>query len=184
MIGILNHACKVVRPGRSFLRRMLDPLKCPHVKQTGLRPTRHIRLNRGFHSDLLWWRLFADQWNGVAIAMPHDPQARMVTSDASGSWGCAAWSDQAWFQLHVRWDDRAAHLGIAVTGPNSHHSSGLGQSLVGSRSLLSLRQPGGGRSPQLKGKLRCAYDAHAAMSLLYRSLFSPTVVSCVYLYGC
>ena len=32
--------------------------------------------------------------------------------DASGSWGCAAWSDQAWLQL--RWDDRSAHLGIAV----------------------------------------------------------------------
>ena len=26
LIGILNHACKVVRPGRSFIRRMLDLL--------------------------------------------------------------------------------------------------------------------------------------------------------------
>ena len=27
LIGILNHACKVIRPGRSFLRRMIDLLR-------------------------------------------------------------------------------------------------------------------------------------------------------------
>ena len=54
LIGVLNHACKVVRCGRTFLRRMLDLLKgvpmhplCPHP----------IRLNRSFRSDLAWWRL-------------------------------------------------------------------------------------------------------------------------------
>ena len=26
LIGILNHACKVIRPGRSFLRKMIDLL--------------------------------------------------------------------------------------------------------------------------------------------------------------
>ena len=36
----------------------------------------------------------------------------MVTSDASGSWGCAAWSDTMWLQL--KWDDRAAQFSIMV----------------------------------------------------------------------
>ena len=27
LIGTLNHACKVIRPGQSFLRRMIDLLK-------------------------------------------------------------------------------------------------------------------------------------------------------------
>ena len=113
LIGLLNHACKVIRPGRSFLRRMLNLLKSPHVRHTGRRPTRHIRLNREFRSDLLWWRTFAEQWNGVAIAAPRDPQGvQIVTSDASGTWGCAAWSGQAWLQL--RWDERSQHLNIAV----------------------------------------------------------------------
>ena len=30
LIGVLNHACKVVRPGRSFLRRMIDLLHAVH----------------------------------------------------------------------------------------------------------------------------------------------------------
>ena len=47
LIGILNHACKVVCPGQSFLRCMLNLLKCPHVRHTGRCPTRHISLNSG-----------------------------------------------------------------------------------------------------------------------------------------
>ena len=34
-----------------------------------------------------------------------------VFSDASGSWGCAAWHGDAWFQ--VQWDVRASSLSIA-----------------------------------------------------------------------
>ena len=34
-----------------------------------------------------------------------------MTPDASGSWGCGAWHDKAWFQ--VQWDPRAENLSIA-----------------------------------------------------------------------
>eukprot|EP00731_Ephydatia_muelleri_P032743 Em0024g287a len=53
LIGYLNHACKVIRPGRSFLRRMIDLLHRTHNKY------HPIRLNRDFRSDLQWWRHFA-----------------------------------------------------------------------------------------------------------------------------
>ena len=113
MIGILNHACKVVRPGHSFLRRMIDLLRCPHARRTGRRPARHVCLNRGFRSDLLWWTAFVVQWNIVAIVAPHDScGAHVVISDTSGSWGCAAWSGREWFQLE--WDNQSHHFGIAV----------------------------------------------------------------------
>ena len=46
LIGTLNHACKVVRPGRSFVRKMIDLLK-QHKKAH-----HQIRLNREFRSDL------------------------------------------------------------------------------------------------------------------------------------
>ena len=39
LIGTLQHACKVVRPGRAFLRRMIDLLRSPQ------RPYHHTRLN-------------------------------------------------------------------------------------------------------------------------------------------
>ena len=54
LIGLLNHACKVVRSGRSFLRRMIDLLHAVQPSQP------FIRLNAGFRSDLAWWNTFID----------------------------------------------------------------------------------------------------------------------------
>ena len=106
LIGLLNHACKVVRSGRSFLRRMIDLL---HVVQPS---QRWIRLNGGFRSDLTWWNTFVSEWNGVSFLHPptHLPHLE-ITSDASGTWGCGAWHHNAWFQL--RWDNRSQALSIA-----------------------------------------------------------------------
>ena len=88
LIGLLNHACKVVRSGRSFLRRMLDLLHAIHHPPHSTTP---IRLNLGFRSDLAWWVLFVERWNGVSFLFPPKklPCKQLVT-DASGSWGCGA----------------------------------------------------------------------------------------------
>ena len=48
LIGHLNYACKVVRPGLSFLRRMIDG------SQARQRRITTIRLNVGFQSELAW----------------------------------------------------------------------------------------------------------------------------------
>ena len=50
LIGTLHHACKVVRSGRSFLRRMIDLLKGTKHRHP-CRP-HPIRLNKAFRSDL------------------------------------------------------------------------------------------------------------------------------------
>jgi hypothetical protein len=39
IIGSLSHACKVIKPGRSFLRRLID------LSKVAKRPNHHIRLN-------------------------------------------------------------------------------------------------------------------------------------------
>ena len=105
LIGLLQHACKVVRPGRSFLRRMIDLLRVPR------QPRHHVRLNLPFRADLQWWATFVSQWNGVAILPAALPPVREVTSDASGCWGCGAWSGDGWFQY--RWPESAAELHIS-----------------------------------------------------------------------
>ena len=46
LIGQLQHASAVVKPGRSFLRRMIVLAKSRHL------PSHPIRLNQGFRSDL------------------------------------------------------------------------------------------------------------------------------------
>ena len=52
IIGRLQHACCVIRPGRSFLRRMIELSR--RVKELHHK----VRLNAGFHSDLSWWGCF------------------------------------------------------------------------------------------------------------------------------
>ena len=111
LIGQLNHACKVIRPGRSFLRRMIDLI---HSRSSSpgsrLAP---IRLNQQFRADLAWWTTFAFQWNGTSFLPPppHLP-TWYVFSDASGSWGCGAWFDHHWFQL--QWSPLVADFQIAI----------------------------------------------------------------------
>ena len=109
LIGHLNHACKVIRPGRSFLRRMIDLLHGSHARR---RRAATIRLNLGFRSDLAWWREFITSWNRVAFLSPPEllPSTEMAT-DASGSWGCRTWHGQHWLQL--QWDVHARDLDIA-----------------------------------------------------------------------
>ena len=61
LIGSRHHACRVVVPGRTFLRRMIDLLCC-------FRHRDHpIRLNVDFHRDLQWCLSFFKEWNGVSF---------------------------------------------------------------------------------------------------------------------
>ena len=93
LIGVLQHAAKVVRPGRSFVRGMIDLLRGPR------RPHHYIRLNQQFRVDLCWWKSLAASWNGVAYFPPDESQLVEFASDASGAWGCGAGSQSQWWQF-------------------------------------------------------------------------------------
>ena len=60
-----------------------------------------LRLNRAFHSDLECWCQLLSLWNGVSILAPFHREAPdgLITSDASGRWGCGAFHELDWFQL-------------------------------------------------------------------------------------
>ena len=93
LTGKLQHASKVVRPGRTFMRRMFDLLKGISRKQ------QFIRLNTAFRSDLVWWYVFLEKWNGTSM-MPTElktPRYQLIT-DASGTFGCGAYSENRWLQ--------------------------------------------------------------------------------------
>lgn len=86
LIGHLAHAAKIVPPGRTFIRRMLD------VAHSKTQLHHWIYLNKAFHSDLLCWKLFLDNWHGVSCLQTHihsQPDFVLYT-DASGAWGCGA----------------------------------------------------------------------------------------------
>jgi len=109
LIGQLSHVCKAIPAGRAFLRRMID-LSCKPRKMG-----HWVRLNSEFHSDLLWWKTFIASWNGTtmmaALNLPTEPDA-VLWSDASGSWGCGAYSGVQWFQC--KWSDTWQPFAIAV----------------------------------------------------------------------
>ena len=96
LVGQLHHASAVVKPGHTFLRRLID------LSTTVTKLHHHIRLKNSARSDIQWWHSFLAIWNGISYLPPAEPHY-FIESDASGSWGGAAiWGCQ-WF--HFRWPD-------------------------------------------------------------------------------
>lgn len=95
LIGVLSHACKVVRPGRRFLRRLIN------VSAGTRNLNRCIRLNGECRSDIGWWLTFLPQWNGVSMLWDSQKESpdHQVWSDASGIWGCGAYWGSRWLQV-------------------------------------------------------------------------------------
>ena len=98
LVGLLNHACKVVHPGHSFLQRKIDLLTITGHSASS-KPFHHIRLNREFRVDLAWWRTFIIPWNGVGLLKGSVTTREFeFSSDTSGSWDCGACFGTSWFQ--------------------------------------------------------------------------------------
>ena len=61
LIGKLTFAARVVRAGRSFLRRMIDAsTRVKHLHH-------YVKLDNSFKADLRWWTIFLKDWNGISI---------------------------------------------------------------------------------------------------------------------
>ena len=100
----------MIKPGRSFLRRLID------LSKVAKRPNHHIQLNLEARSDIEWWYRFASSWNGVSMfwelwRVHPDVQ---LTSDASSKWGCGAFYmyNRYWFQL--QWQESLQHMHITI----------------------------------------------------------------------
>ena len=62
LVGLLQHATKVVSPGRTFLSRMYrTAARLKHLSY-------YTRLNTAFQSDLRWWHLFLPLLGMVAVS--------------------------------------------------------------------------------------------------------------------
>lgn len=99
LIGKLAHACKIIRMGRIFLRRFINY----SMKATKLDHWIHLSLD--FRADIAWWQAFLHVWNHRSMMHIIDRRSLpdiVITSDASGSWGCGVVWDHHWFQW--QWD--------------------------------------------------------------------------------
>ena len=105
LVGTLQHAAYVVRPGRLFLRGIYDLL----AGTSHFKPHYFVRLNAECRADIEWWFTFHRSWNGhhSQSRLPPPPDVVLCT-DASGSWGCGAFWKTLWFQ--VQW------CGLSIAG--------------------------------------------------------------------
>ena len=100
LIGSLSFASKVVKPGRMFLRRLIDvstSVSCMH---------HHITLNSEARADILWWCQFLPTWNDVAMIQEdiETSHALQLFTDASSLGFGAVYGD--WW-MSVGWPPSA-----------------------------------------------------------------------------
>ena len=110
-LGHLSHAATVVRQGRTFLRELFSLLA------QARRAHFFIRLNTRAHAEILWWRIFLEGWNGSSF-FPTATPSTTVTSDASGSFGCGAFSlPHGWFQVEWPQSWQSTHITVKEFAP-------------------------------------------------------------------
>ena len=104
LVGSLAFASKVVKSGRTFVRRLID------LAYSVSRLGHHISLNRNARADIQWWIDFLPSWNGIEL-IQHDLRTSSDLSlftDASDI-GMGGVFDDKWFSttwpLHFSGDN-------------------------------------------------------------------------------
>ena len=89
-VDLLQHASKVVVPGRTFTA-------CMYCKAARVKKLHYsTKLNKGFCSHLHWWHTFISTWNGHSFLHLINQQAVVdccIYTNSSGSWGCGGFFD-------------------------------------------------------------------------------------------
>jgi len=169
LVGLLQHATKVVTPGRTFISRM-------YRAAARLKELSHFtRLTRDFHSDLQWWHLFVTRWNGRSMFDCSLPSHRIFT-DASGRWGCGAVFGSQWLKL--AWSSEWTHKDIMAKElvPIVLSCMVWGPLLSGTRvefrcdnsSVVDSINKGSSKEPTVMHLLRCLwfFSAHFDVKIL------------------
>ena len=114
IIGHLNFACKVVRPGRCFLRRLYD-LTCGVFK-----PHHLVKLNAEARADLAVWYDFLLKYNGVTLVTANvfeSSETLRLHSDAAQSKGFACMFGSSWAYGGFSEKVKALHINILELYP-------------------------------------------------------------------
>ena len=179
LAGKLQHACKVVSPGRTFLRRVFEMLRI------GCKKHHHIRLSAAFRSDLMWWHIFLARWNGISI-IPGVNDTRPpieIFTDASGGVGCGAWWCPQWIQL--KWAPGMKFGELPITQkevlPVVLACAVWGKQWSGSavmvhcdnEAAVSVLNSGYSRDPNIMHLLRCLFFIKASYHLSLRVVHIP-----------
>ena len=109
LVGLLNFACRVITPGRVFLRRLIN-------LTVGLEnPSHHIRITSEARADISAWLEFLTAHNGVTMLVERiwvSSDKINLYTDAAGSDGYAAVLGSRW--LHGQWFGDWLQLNITI----------------------------------------------------------------------
>ena len=141
LIGLLSHAYKVVRSGRSFLRRLLGLL---HATGSRLKGNSILRLNKECRANIAWWEKFVDRCNGVSFLRPTQELPMVEMHLGHGAEG----PDMA--TVGFNYTGRApVHCSQGID-PDCLGLCSLGPCLARPPSLIFMRQPGSRGCPQVQ----------------------------------
>ncbi len=176
LIGHLNHAARVVKPGRSFLRELINTRTIPKHSY------HKVRLNSQCRADIAWWAQFCHKWNGVSF-FPNMPKGHTLISDASGSWGCGAFIEQSrqWFQLKwsMPWINRdiavkeLVPIIIAAAIWGKYWSNSTVTFLSDNMAVVHSLKKGSAKDPHLSHLLRCLFFLEAHFRFEHRADHIP-----------
>lgn len=109
LVGLLNFACSVIRPGRAFLRRLID-------LTVGVRmPNHYIRLNREVKEDLNSWLSFFSNFSGKSFFLEDiwlNSSSLYLFTDALGALGFGAIFGSHW--CYGKWPSNLQYQNIAI----------------------------------------------------------------------
>ena len=101
LVGLLNFICRAVRPGRAFLRRLIDLTQGQTVGK------RQLTLSEGARLDLQSWLLFLECFNGISV-IPEEcwlnNEEIDLFTDSSGGIGFGGYLNGKWF--NGKWSSR------------------------------------------------------------------------------
>ena len=151
LTGLLNFACYVVRPGRFFLRRIID--HTTHVQSLGLGPHALFAIPDAVFADIDWWHEFLPEWNGISLLYEREweesTKIELFTVACQTGYGgiygkqwiAGEWSpDEFRAGRHAQAEALHAIPGVARAPPRRRH---LGQVLARQEDHVPQRLPGG-----------------------------------------
>ena len=180
LIGTLSFAAKVIPPGRTFLRRMIDLAST----ETNLKST--ITLDDSFKLDLAWWRSFIASWNGRSFLSSPKwlPNTSLnLFTDSSGCIGYGAYYQYHWFQgtwnssqlaMSIQWKELyPIVLAAATWGP--YWSKRRILFLCDNQAVVSILQSGTSRSTEIMSLVRSLHLCAARYNFSHFAKHVPGV---------
>ena len=179
LLGHLSHASTVVRPGRVFVRHLID------ASTLATAPHHFVRLSQQCRADLTWRLEFGLTWDGRSL-WPLGSPSITCWSDASGNWGCGAILSappQPWFQL--QWPESWTSTNIAAKelvpvvvaaalwGHQWHGQVVLFKSV--NTATVAAINSGSARDPSIRHLLRCLFFFAASWHFHYNASHIPGI---------